>query len=89
MFWFCPTLPAASALPVSRNVRFVLKEVDILGSRNALPEDFRAVIHLLESGRFPVSDVITSTVPLSSACEMLQQWSDSPADFTKIHVEMQ
>lgn len=68
---------------------FVLKEVDILGSRNALPEDFRAVIHLLESGRFPVSDVITSTVPLSSACEMLQQWSDSPADFTKIHVEMQ
>ena len=35
--------------PVSYETRlFVQKELDILGSRNALPEDFIAVIHLLE-----------------------------------------
>ena len=33
---------------------FVQKELDILGSRNALPEDFRAVIAMLEKGAFPV-----------------------------------
>ena len=29
---------------------FVQKELDIRGSRNALPADFRAVIHYLQSG---------------------------------------
>src|SRR3954454_13288285 len=35
---------------------FVQKELDILGSRNALPEDFQAVIRMLEAKRFPVED---------------------------------
>jgi len=65
---------------------FVMKELDILGSRNALPEDFQAVMRLLESGEFPVDKVITRTVPLSEAGEYLQQWSDKPAEFTKIQV---
>ena len=30
---------------------FVQKELDIRGSRNALPSDFRAVIHYLEKKR--------------------------------------
>lgn len=67
---------------------FVMKEIDILGSRNALPEDFQAVVELLEAGNFPVSDVITATVPLSSACEILMQWNDDPGKFTKIHVDL-
>jgi threonine dehydrogenase-like Zn-dependent dehydrogenase len=32
---------------------FVQKELDILGSRNALPEDFRTVIQMLHEGSFP------------------------------------
>ncbi|KAA1261125.1 putative zinc-type alcohol dehydrogenase-like protein YjmD [Rubripirellula obstinata] len=67
---------------------FVMKEIDILGSRNALPEDFAAVIQLLESGKFPVDDVITATVPLASAPEILKRWSDKPGEFTKIHVDL-
>ncbi len=35
---------------------FVQKELDILGSRNALPDDFRAVIRMLEAGSFPVHE---------------------------------
>ncbi len=67
---------------------FVMKELDILGSRNAMVEDFQAVIRLQEAGTFPINDVITATVPLREAGETLQQWSDHPADFTKIQVEL-
>ena len=55
---------------------FVQKELDILGSRNATPADFKTVIQLLESGRFPANEVITRTVPLAEAGHALKAWSD-------------
>jgi threonine dehydrogenase-like Zn-dependent dehydrogenase len=67
---------------------FVQKELDILGSRNALPEDFREVIRMLEEGRFPVDDVISAVVPIEEAPEMLRQWSANTAAFTKIMVQV-
>ncbi len=67
---------------------FVLKELDIRGSRNATPKDFRDVIRLLESGRFPVDDVITRTVSLDEAGEALRAWSENPAAVTKIQVAL-
>jgi len=67
---------------------FVQKELDILGSRNALPEDFRDVIRMLEERRFPVDDMISAIVPIEEAPEMLRQWSDNPAAFTKIMVQV-
>jgi len=75
--------------PVCYETRlFVQKELDIIGSRNALPEDFREVIRMLEGGNFPVSQTITATVPLEGAPEMLQRWSESPSLFTKIVVNL-
>jgi threonine dehydrogenase-like Zn-dependent dehydrogenase len=41
---------------------FVQKELDILGSRNALPEDFRQVMKMLAKGVFPVERAITAVV---------------------------
>lgn len=67
---------------------FVMKELDILGSRNAMVEDFQAVIGLLEGGSFPVENVITACVPLLEAGTILHQWSEAPAGFTKIQVEL-
>lgn len=67
---------------------FVQKELDILGSRNALPEDFREVIRMLEEGRFPVDDIVSAVVPIEEAPEMLRQWSANPAAFTKIMVQV-
>jgi 2-desacetyl-2-hydroxyethyl bacteriochlorophyllide A dehydrogenase len=67
---------------------FVQKELDILGSRNALPEDFREVIRMLEEGRFPVDDVISAVVPMEEVPEMLRQWNANPAAFTKIMVQV-
>ena len=75
--------------PVSYETRlFVQKELDILGSRNALPEDFREVIRMLEAGNFPVDDTISAVVPLSEAGLLLGQWSEAPGKFTKIMVEI-
>jgi threonine dehydrogenase-like Zn-dependent dehydrogenase len=67
---------------------FVKKEIDILGSRNALPEDFREVIRMLEEKRFPVDDMVSAIVPIEEAPEMLRQWSANPAAFTKIVVQV-
>jgi len=67
---------------------FVQKELDILGSRNALPEDFRQVISMLEQGTFPVNDAISAVIPLEDAPKALLEWSRHPARFTKIMVAL-
>jgi len=75
--------------PVAYETRlFVQKELDILGSRNALPEDFREVIRMLEAGKFPVEDAVSAVVPMEDAARMLREWSDAPGKFTKIMVEV-
>jgi threonine dehydrogenase-like Zn-dependent dehydrogenase len=75
--------------PVAYETRlFVQKELDILGSRNALPEDFRRVIRMLEDRRFPVDDVVSATVPLEEAPDILRTWSENPSRFTKIMVRL-
>lgn len=67
---------------------FVQKELDILGSRNALPSDFQEVIALLTTGRFPTDRAVTSIVTLDDAPEIMAQWSADPSSFTKIMVRM-
>jgi threonine dehydrogenase-like Zn-dependent dehydrogenase len=75
--------------PVSYETRFfVMKELDILGSRNALPEDFQEVIRMLEAGRFPVEETISAEVSLEEAPAILAKWSASPAAYTKILVNL-
>ena len=72
--------------PVCYETRlFVLKEIDIMGSRNALDE-FGTVIEALHGGRFPVDAIISSVVPLEQAGAALQAWSDDPGAFTKVQV---
>ncbi len=75
--------------PVAYETRlFVQKELDILGSRNALPEDFREVIRMLDEHRFPVEDAVSSIVSIDEVPRMLADWSASPARFTKIMVRV-
>jgi threonine dehydrogenase-like Zn-dependent dehydrogenase len=75
--------------PVAYETRlFVQKELDILGSRNALPEDFREVIAMLEAGRFPVEDTVSAIIPIDEGARYLAEWSATPGRFTKIMVEM-
>jgi len=67
---------------------FVLKELDILGSRNALPDDFHAVIRMLEAGRFPVEDAVTHMVPMEEAPRILEAWNHEPTRFGKIMIDV-
>lgn len=67
---------------------FVMKELDIRGSRNATMENFADVIKVLESGRYPVSETITSCVPFAEASSALAAWAADPNRVTKIHVEI-
>lgn len=75
--------------PVAYDTKlFVQKELDIMGSRNALPEDFREVIAMLEAGRFPVNEAISNEVSMKEVPSILGRWSESPAQFRKIMVQM-
>jgi len=67
---------------------FVHKELDILGSRNAMPEDFRDVIRMLEAKRFPVDAAVTHIVPFGETPRILEEWSRGPARFTKIMIQV-
>jgi threonine dehydrogenase-like Zn-dependent dehydrogenase len=71
--------------PVSYETRlFVQKELQILGSRNALPEDFLEVIRMLEAKRFPVQQSISAIAPIEEVPDMLRRWSENPSSFAKI-----
>lgn len=67
---------------------FVQKELDILGSRNALPENFREVIAMLEAKQFPVEETVTTVAPLAEASGLLRAWSDNPGQFSKIQITL-
>ncbi|MFC2081131.1 zinc-binding alcohol dehydrogenase family protein [Bacteroidota bacterium] len=63
---------------------FVQKELDIMGSRNATEDDFRAVISYLEKGTFPLEEMITLKVRPEAAAEAVQAWADDPGKVMKI-----
>jgi threonine dehydrogenase-like Zn-dependent dehydrogenase len=67
---------------------FVQKELDILGSRNARPEDFSEVGRMLEKGDFPIDSVITRTYEFAEADSALADWDSDPSDITKLHVRV-
>ena len=66
---------------------FVQKELDIRGSRNAMPEDFRAVIHYLERGTCPTDALITKVIKPEEALETMRWWSQNPGKVFRILVE--
>ena len=65
---------------------FVQKELDIRGSRNAQPSDFRAVIHYLERGTCPIDRLISREVTPEEAPKAMQQWAENPGKVFRILV---
>lgn len=68
--------------------RFVQKEIEILGSRNALPRDFEEVMQMLEQKRFPVEAAISDVVKFGAVPEVLAAWDANPSRFMKILVSL-
>ena len=66
---------------------FVRKELDILGSRNAL-HVFPSVIKMLEQRVFPFTDLISAIYPFEQAGQAFYDWNAAPGSYTKILVDM-
>lgn len=66
---------------------FVQKELDVLGSRNALG-DFAQVIAMLEIGRFPSESLISRVVGLSEAGQALADWDRDPGKINRILIDL-
>jgi threonine dehydrogenase-like Zn-dependent dehydrogenase len=67
--------------------QIVAKEVDLLGSRNAIDE-FAEVIALFESGRVDPLALVTDRVALDEVPAMFGRWADRPDSVGKILVEI-
>lgn len=65
---------------------FVQKELDIRGSRNALPEDFDGVIRYLKKYQPPYEVLTSAIVTPDHAEEAMQQWLAAPAKVFRILV---
>jgi len=74
----------AVALDTSLIVR---KELDLRGARNALPEDFAAVLAALRGGLDP-RPCISRVVPLDRAPTALADWAADPGGVLRIQVTM-
>lgn len=66
---------------------FVQKELDIRGSRNATPADFRAVINCVNTGRYPIEKFITKVVKPEDTPAAMKEWSENPGKVFRILVE--
>lgn len=66
---------------------WVQKEIDILGSRNATPSDFEAVVNYLKKGSFPLDEMITLIIQPQDAADAVAAWSANPGKIMKILVK--
>lgn len=66
---------------------FVQKELDIRGSRNALPSDFRAVIQYMKSSDFPAESFVSRIIEPEEADVALNEWSVNPGKVFRILVK--
>lgn len=66
---------------------FVQKELDIRGSRNAMPEDFDAVIRYLRHSSCPVDKLVSRVIVPEDADKALKEWSENPGKIFRILVK--
>ena len=66
---------------------WVQKELEIMGSRNANPSDFEAVIKYLKSSQVDEGILISKTVSPEEAPVAMKEWSEAPGKIMKILVQ--
>ena len=66
---------------------FVQQELDIRGSRNAMPEDFRAVIRYMQNNNYPKEQLISAVVEPEGAKDAMEKWLAAPAKVFRILVK--
>lgn len=63
---------------------FVKKELNILGSRNALPNDFKAVMEYMKRGTCPIDQFVTAIHTPNETQTALEKWTEKPGDVFRI-----
>lgn len=63
---------------------FVKKELDIRGSRNAMPCDFKAVMEYMKRGVCPLDELITAVYVPEEAQNALEKWAANPGAVFRI-----
>lgn len=78
-----------SKQPVSYQTQiFNLKELDIMGSRNATRDDFQAVISALQTLGDDADELITKVFPIGEADQALAYWVKNRSEVLKLMVEL-
>jgi 2-desacetyl-2-hydroxyethyl bacteriochlorophyllide A dehydrogenase len=67
---------------------FITKEIDIRGSRNALPQDFSDVIDCLKANPGAGDLIVSRVASLDKAPAALAAWDADPGAFTKILIDL-
>jgi len=63
---------------------WVKKELDIRGSRNALPADFEQVIETMQKKTFPADALISRIIAPEEAAQAFADWAENPGQIQKI-----
>lgn len=66
---------------------FVQKELDIRGSRNANPSDFRAVLHFMQMTKIPMDQFISGISTPEGALEAMENWASDPGQVFRLLVK--
>lgn len=66
---------------------FVQKELDIRGSRNAMPEDFRSVVKYLKKGTCPINELISGVYKPDEAQNALIKWQENPGKVFRLLIQ--
>ena len=66
---------------------FVQKELDIRGSRNAMPEDFRAVIECMKQKIFPIEKLISDIFNPEQVKDVFKRWTTEPVGIFRLLIE--
>lgn len=69
------------------DANFHMRELTLMASRNAAPEDFEHVLALLEKGEIDVAPWITHRVPREAVIESFPGWLDPESGVVKAVVE--
>lgn len=75
--------PVETPLPTDK---FTFKELDVLGSRNAMSHEFCEAIDLIASGRVDVRKALTKTIVIDDVPEVIADIEANPGKYMKVNI---
>ena len=70
------------------DAEFHRREMSLLGSRNAMAEDFATVIETIKTGAIPIDALITHRTSLADAADNLPRWAVQKQGLVKAVIEL-